>query len=49
VQIVCETLSGKYPTQKRDGGTAQVVANKHETLSSKSSTKGENKKKGLGM
>jgi hypothetical protein len=30
-QIVCETLSQKYPTQKRAGGMAQVV----EYLSSK--------------
>jgi hypothetical protein len=36
-QIVQETLSEKYPTQKRAGGVAQVVEclpSQHEALSS---------------
>jgi hypothetical protein len=36
-QIVCETLSQKYPMQKRAGGVTQVVQylpTKHEALSS---------------
>jgi hypothetical protein len=40
-QIVCETLSQKYPTQKRAGGVAQVLErlpSKCKTLSLNSST-----------
>jgi hypothetical protein len=40
-QIVCETLSQKYPTQKRAGGEAQVVEyllSEYEALSSSHST-----------
>jgi hypothetical protein len=37
-QIVWETLSWKYPTQKRAGLSDRMPAIKHETLSSNPST-----------
>jgi hypothetical protein len=40
-QIVCKTLSQKYPIRKRDGGVVQVVEclhSKYEALSTNFST-----------
>jgi hypothetical protein len=51
-EILLETLSQKYPTQKRGSGVIQVVEHlpsKHEPLSSNSRTaKKKKKKKGRG-
>jgi hypothetical protein len=45
-QIVFETLSQKYPTQKRSGGVPQAVEpSKHKALSSNPSAAKKKKKK----
>jgi hypothetical protein len=45
-EIVCETLSQKYPTQSRTGRLG-CLPNKHEAMSSSSSTTKKTKKKFL--
>jgi hypothetical protein len=43
-QIVCETLSQKYPTQNRAGGVVECLSSKCEALSSNPSTAKKKKK-----